>query len=146
MDVTMASLGWNCDPASLGIEFGLRPSRADGYGTGPFDLKMSSYAGLCTCLAEDFGRFFDLEVQAGEVVNATYGFIFNHESPNRYDLLGGGIQWPTPGHFVANDFEYFRRRYKAHKELQESGRWRVARNLRAAAKVAEPDGFGSGRP
>ena len=69
MDVTMASLGWNCDPASLGIEFGLRPSRADGYGTGPFDLKMSSYAGLCTCLAEDFGRFFDLEVQAGEVVN-----------------------------------------------------------------------------
>lgn len=113
MDVTMASLGWNCDPASLGIEFGLRPSRADGYGTGPFDLKMSSYAGLCTCLAEDFGRFFDLEVQAGEVVNATYGFIFNHESPNRYDLLGGGIQWPTPGHFVANDFEYFRRRYKA---------------------------------
>jgi hypothetical protein len=113
MDVAMLSLGWNCDPASIGLEYGLRPSRADGYGTGPFDLMMSSSAGLCACLAEDFERFFDLEVRDGEVVNARYGFVFNHESPNRFELLGGDVKWPTPDHFVDNDFEYFRRRYEA---------------------------------
>jgi hypothetical protein len=109
----MLSLGWNCDPATFGVEYGLRPSRADGYGTGPFDLMMSSNGGLCACLAEDFDRFFDLEVRDGEVVNSTYGFIFNHESPNRFDLLGGDVKWPTPNHFVDNDFKYFRGRYEA---------------------------------
>ena len=44
------SLGWDCQPAIIGLKKGLRPSKEDGYKSCPFDMMLSNYPGLIECL------------------------------------------------------------------------------------------------
>jgi hypothetical protein len=112
--VDVLSLGWNCDPAILSVSYGFRPNRAGGYRTGPFDLIMSNYDGLCRCLDEDFAHFFEIDfLNQSQIWNAYYGFRFNHESPHQYHDLGSQEGWDSPLHFVDNNFENFKLRFSA---------------------------------
>lgn len=129
MKIEGISLGWNCSPAQDGIELGLRKIKEQGYQTGPFDMMVSNYIGLCQCIEDDFKYFCDtdyLELRKGPkaslhfpnqndeefwIYNTRYNFIFNHEAPghgNLYLAEGwvGGIN-----HFVENNFENFVARY-----------------------------------
>ena len=119
------SLGWNCSSASMGVDMGLRQTRAQGYRTCPFDEMNSNYAGVVECIRDDFKYFCDpmyLVLRAfppdhiyypGEtlIYNTRYNFIFNHESPGHANLYvtqawSGGIN-----HYVDNTFERFIERY-----------------------------------
>lgn len=108
--VNIISLGWNCDPAMMAVNLGLRPNKQNGYKTGPFDLMMSSYEGLLTCLTEDFARFTNVCLE-GQIINKEYGFVFNHESPHQMESIGRQEGWNGPNHFIDNDYSEFKLRY-----------------------------------
>jgi hypothetical protein len=78
------SLGWNCDPAVMTTELGMRNKKIDGYMTCPFDLMISNYEGLCECIRDNFKYFVDtnyLTLRDDQwIVNTKYNFIFNHEA------------------------------------------------------------------
>lgn len=123
---TGISVGWNCLPASRGIDVGLRERRCNGYRTCPFDMCVSTYEGMLRCLSEDFCYLTDPAhlsvitapfsvggIKADEplICNTRYAFIFNHESPGHAQLYLHQ-RWPGgPNHFVANSFAEFRSRY-----------------------------------
>ena len=125
------SVGWNCESAVQAVARGLRPRRADGYRTCPFDQMVSNHDGVAACIRDgleslydprhlrlvraDPSRryFFDSESGEGDllIVHAKYGFIFNHESPGHANLhLRQG--WPGGvDHFVADGYREFVARY-----------------------------------
>ena len=119
------SLGWNCSSATMGVDMGIRKTRAQGYLTCPFDEMNSNYEGVVECIRDDFRYFCDPSYLVlrtfpsdhtyypGEtlVYNTRYNFIFNHESPGHANLYvtqawSGGIN-----HYVDNHFERFIERY-----------------------------------
>ncbi len=119
------SLGWNCYPATHGVESGLRKQKKDGYKTCPFDEMITNYDGIVQCIEEDFTDFYNPEYLEIKVIpseskyltddfiiyNKKYKFLFNHESPGHARLWirqqwEGGIN-----HYIANNFEKFRERY-----------------------------------
>lgn len=119
------SLGWNCHPAMLGIEQGLRKRKIDGYKTCPFDEMITNYNGIVQCIENDFQDFCNpdtLEIKhiPSEskylkddfiIYNKKYKFLFNHESPGHAKLW---IDQKWPGginHFIANNYEKFIERY-----------------------------------
>ena len=124
------SIGWRCDAAVLGVEFGLRDTKQKGYLTCPFDICVSNYIGVCKCIGDDFKYFCDPQYLVLKkeprlnhilcsrqtedqyfIYNTYYNFAFNHESPGHGNLYltenwAGGIN-----HFVNNNFEKFIERY-----------------------------------
>ena len=126
MNSIAISIGWNCDPAIIGVEKGWRASRDDGYRTCPFDLMLSNYAGLIQCLRDDFACFTDRQYlkiinisedalcNAGErlIFNTKYRFIFNHESPDQAGLYEKEEWEGGKMHFIENGFERFIERYE----------------------------------
>jgi hypothetical protein len=117
------SLGFNCNPAMIGVTNGLRKTKAQGYKTCPFDEMWSNFSGLLQCLNEDFLNFCNPDylnvastIHGPMIYNSKYKFIFNHESPGHADLYisqnwEGGIN-----HFVDNNFEKFIARYNRRIE------------------------------
>jgi hypothetical protein len=128
MNIEGISLGWNCSPAQIGVKFGLRNIKNNGYKTCPFDMMISNYIGLCKCIEDDFKYFCDLnylELRPAPkmqthipnqddnqmwVYNTYYNFTFNHESPF-HGNLHLTEHWTGPYHFVENNFENFIKRY-----------------------------------
>jgi len=129
MNIEGISLGWNCSPAQIGVKFGLRNIKNNGYKTCPFDMMISNYIGLIECIKDDFKYFCDpnyLELRKCPIIsphipnqndnemwiyNTKYNFAFNHEAPGHGSLYLserwiGGID-----HFVVNNFENFINRY-----------------------------------
>jgi len=120
------SLGWNCYPASFGVQCGFRGTKANGYKTCVFDECVSNYKGIVECIKDDFKYFLDSDylklveapfstggIVQGEILlyNTKYNLIFNHESPGHADLY---ITQAWPGginHYLDNDFYYFKQRY-----------------------------------
>lgn len=120
------SLGWNCTPATYGVDNGLRKKKEFGYLTCPFDEMISNFPGIIKCIEDDFEDFTNekyLELIAAEqsiggiiqneilIHNVKYNFIFNHESPGHANLYktqswSGGIN-----HYVDNNFHFFKERY-----------------------------------
>jgi hypothetical protein len=117
------SLGFNCNPATIGVDNGLRKTKAHGYNTCPFDEMWSNFPGLLKCLNEDFLDFCNPDYlsvisvcNSPFIYNSKYKFIFNHESPGHADLYisqkwEGGIN-----HFTDNNFERFIIRYNKRIE------------------------------
>ena len=116
------SLGWNCEPAQMGVNSRLRKRKIDGYKTCPFDMCITNYDGIVKCIKDDFKYFVDPlylkcipadfsigAIRKGEhlIQNTHYNFIFNHESPDHHDIWK--IQEWSGGknHFIDNDFEKF---------------------------------------
>ena len=132
MDVAI-SLGWDCGPASFGVNNNLRKTKKNGYMTCPFDLMNTNYNGVIECFKDDFKYLCDLKYielktvkkscqflnyKKGDkiIVNTKYNFIFNHESPNHGDLHLHE-NWPNGSyHFCLNNFEEFINRY--NKRIQ----------------------------
>lgn len=119
------SLGHNCRAAMIGVQLGIRDTKANGYKTCPFDEMNSTYEGMAMCIAEDFAHFTNPEYlrliehptecpyYPGETLlyNTRYGFIFNHESPGHADLYKTQA-WPGgKTHYIDDSFKYFRERY-----------------------------------
>lgn len=122
------SLGWNCSAAQEGLFLELRKNKSNGYNTGPFDMMISNYIGLCKCIEDDFKYFCDpnyLELRPAPkmskhipnqkddelwVYNTYYNFVFNQESPYHGNLYLNET-WSSPFHFVENNFENFIKRY-----------------------------------
>jgi hypothetical protein len=117
------SLGWNCSPRYYIRDIGM--SRSNGYRSCPFDLCMTSFAGLCKCIETDFKYFFnDLALIPGGNaegdrskcgvggINITnhYQMIFNHEGSTHSHLFKDGINDDL--FYIRNDFEQFRNRYE----------------------------------
>jgi hypothetical protein len=118
------SLGTDCFSAQMGVGLGLRPTRAEGYLTGPFDLMTSNYEGVIKCLKDNFryftdSRYLDVvkltdDIQLDDysvhkrgdhfIRNTYYNFFFNHESPL---LTTQSAKW----RYVDNDFQLFKDRY-----------------------------------
>jgi hypothetical protein len=107
------SVGWNCDPAIISVNLGLRPDRSDGYKTGPFDLMMSTHDGVVDCIANRFEGFIEeTEVSERGLINRKYGLIFNHESPYQYgSALSQKESWSSPEFYTENDMFRFREKY-----------------------------------
>lgn len=121
------SLGWNCYPASKGVELGIRKTKATGYNTCPFDECVTNYDGIIKCFEDDFKDFCNSQyleiikspistggIKEGEnlLYNNKYRFIFNHESPGHADLYisqkwEGGIN-----HYLDDDYKLFKKRYE----------------------------------
>lgn len=121
------SLGWNCGPAGLGVQTGLRTRKEDGYKTCPFDEMISNMKGVIECIKDDFKYFLDDDylkiklcpfssggLKKGEylIYNTKYNFIFNHESPGHAGLYltqnwDGGMN-----HYIHNNFKLFKERYQ----------------------------------
>ena len=127
------SLGWDCQPAIIGLKKGLRPSKEDGYKTCPFDMMLSNYPGLIECLKDDFKYLADpeyLELIRGPtewtIFHKKYRFAFNHESPGHADLYIKE-EWPEGRyHFILNNYAHFKERYnnriKNFKSYMRSGK------------------------
>lgn len=121
------SLGWNCYPASYGVDNGLRKTKSNGYRTCPFDLMTSNYEGVVQCIQDNFEFFTDVKVVRMSpdaennpnqrlICNGKYKFIFNHESPDHANLYLHE-NWPTgKEYFVENNFSMFRERYNQRIE------------------------------
>lgn len=127
------SLGWNCSAAQDGIKLGIRKTKNEGYKTGPFDMMITNYVGLCKCIEEDFENFCNAKYLSlidapdvkkfipnqkdGEkwIYNSYYKFVYNHESPYHGNLYLNE-QWSSPYHFVENNFENFIKRYEKRIE------------------------------
>jgi hypothetical protein len=123
------SLGWNCSAAQDGLLMGLRSDKKNGYKTGPFDMMISNYIGVCKCIEDDFKYFCDpnylvlkdapnmtshIPNQKTDelwIYNTYYNFAFNHESPYHGNLYLNEM-WSSPNHFVENNFERFIERYE----------------------------------
>lgn len=117
---TGISLGFNCNSAVRGVEWGLRQRRKDGYKTCPFDACVTNLKGVIQCLRDDFKFFTNpayLQVIQGFqgpeklIYNSYYKFFFNHESPGHANLY---ISEKWPGgkeHFINDNFKKFIKRY-----------------------------------
>ncbi len=123
------SLGWNCHSASKGVELGIRNTKANGYGTCPFDEMITNYKGIIECIKDDFECLCDIKYLEllkipkeskwlntngdGDVViyHTKYHFIFNHESPGHANLYKSQRWLKGINHYVMNDYEEFIRRY-----------------------------------
>jgi hypothetical protein len=117
---TAISLGNECGSAQYGVTHKLRPTREDGYKTCPFDLMVTNVDGIIECLNTDFRDFCNPnflkvkqrpEVPDHIILHEKYKFEFNHESPYHADLHVHQ-NWPTPFHFVNDNFKYFIERYE----------------------------------
>lgn len=117
---TSISLGNVCASAVYGLNEGMRPAKKAGYKTCPFDLMATNVGGVIDCIETDFKYFHDpnfLETQHREsekdyiITHKKYDFSFNHESPYHANLH---IEqnWPTPFHYVDDNFKYFVERYE----------------------------------
>ena len=96
----MISLGFNCYSAQIGVDLGLRFRKSEGYNTGPFDLMFTFYESLCEIIKNDFEDFYNpelLKLIDGEgdqrIIHTKYNCIFNHESPDHFNILGSGEGW-----------------------------------------------------
>jgi hypothetical protein len=106
------SLGWDCDPAIISVNHGIRPRKNAGYKTCPFDLMVSNYEGMCQCIIDDFKCFSDIDyliLKDNFIINTKYNFIFNHESPGNKDI---SHTWSTINFFVENNYKNFIIRYE----------------------------------
>ena len=129
------SLGQNCSGATHYVKTGLVNSRTEGRKTGPFDLCLSTYSGLCKAIEDDFKKFLDVDVVSNPkqnlpggvlfysayakkpygdlIMNIHYGFVFNHESPGHPTLPYEEKWLEGKNHFLNNNFANFKTRYKA---------------------------------
>jgi len=113
------SLGWNCESVKYGIDIGIRKTKQTGYTTCVFDLMVTNYPGVISCLKNNFRDFlipkYLITKQIGNeiiIYHTKYNFWFNHESPGHANLYQ--IQnWKNGKyHFVNNNFQKFIERYK----------------------------------
>lgn len=125
------SLGYNCNTSRFCVDNHLRPRKADGYNTCPFDLCITPYEGLVQCISDKFKYFTDtnylrlqnvpaniLNSEQDEelVYNTKYGFVFLHESPGHANLYMTE-QWANGKyHFTENNFSEFCKRYNRRIE------------------------------
>lgn len=110
------SLGWNCNPASKGVQTGLRGTRAKGYKTCVFDEMVTNYPNLLKCLQTDFSDFYNPAYLAlnkdNYIYHTRYKFVFNHESPG-HPTLPTTERWPGGAtHYTANNYANFITRYR----------------------------------
>jgi len=110
------SLGNVCASAMYGLHNGLRPSKKDGYKTCPFDLMVTNVDGIIDCIKTDFKYFCDpnflkIRQENHMILHEKYKFFFNHESPYHANLHIKQ-NWPTPFHYVDDNFKYFIERYE----------------------------------
>ena len=113
MESVGISLGWRCEATYLGIAFGIRNTKINGYNTCPFDIGVTNYIGVCKCIEDDFKYFLDLKylelrqepkmkIHLGDnqtedqywIYNTYYNFAFNHESPGHGNLYINE-NWPN---------------------------------------------------
>lgn len=84
------SLGGDCLPRTILTKWGIKPSKAQGELSCPFDLSVHSYSSICQLLKTDFQDYLnldDLQVISRPKVhygipmpkNTKYNCIFNHE-------------------------------------------------------------------
>lgn len=106
----------------------------EGYLTCPFDIMVTNYNGLIECIKDDFdplcqdeyiklykvskdSKWFNFSGNGDYVIyNNKYNFIFNHESPGHADLHIAENWENGINHFVINNFENFKKRYKKRIE------------------------------
>lgn len=92
----LISLGVDCLSRTLPTRWGLKPPKARGERTHPFDLAVHPYEAVCQLLETDFAGYLDPADLAlsgrGYVVHKTMKIHFNHEVGEDY---------------AANDFEKF---------------------------------------
>jgi hypothetical protein len=120
------SLGYNCNPAIIGVKLGLRNTKQNGYLTCPFDECVTTYHGIILCLEENFKYFLDLNyiklIESKEdfggckkgdklICNTRYNFIFNHESPGHANLYLTQNWDEGINHYTNNNYEKFIKRY-----------------------------------
>jgi hypothetical protein len=124
------SLGWNCYSAMRGRDLGIRGVKNNGYKTCPFDECITNYAGIVQCIRDDFVDFFSDQflclrkndrcdkycINDTLIHNTKYKFVFNHESPGHGNLWATQMWSGGINHFVDNNFENFKKRYKARIE------------------------------
>ena len=114
MNTIAISLGNVCYSAFWATNNGLRKHKKEGYKTCPFDLMISNYKGVISCINDNFLYFRDrnyLQLTTNGIVNTYYNFTFNHESPVHADLYLHE-NWPEgTNHFVNHNFRYFIERY-----------------------------------
>lgn len=131
MKRNVISLGWNCGPSVMTVDKGLRPRKADGYKTCPFDYMITNYDGLVECIRDDFKYFCDTDylkiVEFPHVfnalnfnghkiiVNTKYNFVFNHESGGHGELWKSE-NWPCQDFFEKDNFREFCNRYNRRIE------------------------------
>ena len=117
--MAIISLGFNCDPAQTVVFKGLRKKKNEGYKTCPFDLMLTFYPAICELIKNDFEDFYNPEFltikeksDERKIINIKYPCIFNHESPDHYNILGSGEGWTSEFHFTENNYQRFVERYK----------------------------------
>lgn len=131
------SLGWNCHTTTMGVTYGLRALKKDGYKTCPFDLMVSNYEGIIQCLYDDFKDFTNpyylkliQDVNYPDemtIINTKYNFVHNHESPSliQYDPYQVSTWKHGKNHFINNNFELLierlRNRVNNFREYLKSG-------------------------
>lgn len=120
------SLGYNCRPASIGVDRAWRSSKANGYKTCPFDLCISPFEGMVECIRDDFKdlcnpKYLRLQTVPAAVLesatdeeliyNTKYSLVFLHESPGHANLYQTE-QWPNGRyHWVNDNWKAFCERY-----------------------------------
>ena len=118
------SIGYDCE-SRIYIANGFGMTKHNGYMSCPFDLSISPFRSVCTCIEEDFQHFFDgLKLVPGinaegdrslcgggelNIINK-YGMCFNYESPTHSHLFREGTNEDM--YYVKNDFENFKKRYR----------------------------------
>ena len=122
------SLGYNCDPR-IYMKNDLHITMADGYLTGPFDLCITKFDALYSCIETDFKFFFDdlklipgsnadgdrsLCGPGGMNITNYYNIIFNHEGSTHSHLFNTGKNDDL--FYIQNNFEEFKKRYTARIE------------------------------
>jgi hypothetical protein len=120
------SLGWNCTPATFGVDERIRERKENGYLTCPFDEMITNLPGVIKCIEDDFKDFTNekyLELIVSEekvggimlnetlIHNTKYNFIFNHESPGHADLYKTQSWTEGVNHYIDNNFNLFKERY-----------------------------------
>lgn len=130
---TAISLGWDCGPSGHAIKNGLKPTKAGGYKTCPFDKMVTNYKGLIECITDDFKYFCDpsylkvvtildkynyinFPLNSNILVNTKYNFIMNHESSG-HGTLWQIENWPKGQfHYEMDNFNEFIKRYETRIE------------------------------
>lgn len=131
------SLGHNCASVAHYVKNNLMKSKIDGRKTGPFDLMISTYSGVCNLLENNFEDFLNVEsidnitnkkydnpanklfysnaakgpYNNGMICNKRYGLLFNHESPG-HPFLAKMEKWSSVDKFTENNFEEFKIRFR----------------------------------
>jgi len=125
------SLGWRCGAVQSAINnLKLRITKKEGYKTGPFDIGVFNYIGVCKCIEDNFKNFTNpiyltlkkapkMRQHLGDnqndeeyfIFNTYYNFVFNHESPGHGNLHKSENWEFGPDHFIKNNFEKFIERY-----------------------------------